>query len=119
LLEGEARIGKAAIWRAATEVARERGFGVLAARPSEAEQTPAFAALADLLREGAPPRPLRACARGTRAAARAPCPARRTLPRLSPFPPLGRKVHTRAAETKTACEMRELPDESRRAGVVP
>jgi predicted ATPase len=49
LLEGEAGIGKTAVWRAATEVARERGFRVLRARPSEAERTLSFAALADLL----------------------------------------------------------------------
>src|SRR5919202_3335027 len=49
LLEGEAGIGKTAMWRAATEAARERGFRVLRARPSEAEQTLSFAALADLL----------------------------------------------------------------------
>src|SRR5918911_779038 len=49
LLEGEAGIGKTAVWRAATDAARERGFRVLRARPSEAEQTLSFAALADLL----------------------------------------------------------------------
>src|SRR5919202_1710294 len=49
LLEGEPGIGKTAIWRAATEAARERGFRVLLARPSEAERTLSFAALADLL----------------------------------------------------------------------
>src|ERR671930_1276003 len=49
LLEGEAGIGKTAMWRAATEAARERGFRVLRARPSEAEQTLSFAALGDLL----------------------------------------------------------------------
>src|SRR5918911_779825 len=49
LLEGEPGIGKTAIWRAATEAARERGFRVLRAHPSEAERTLSFAALADLL----------------------------------------------------------------------
>jgi DNA-binding CsgD family transcriptional regulator len=49
MLEGEAGIGKTAMWRAATEAARERGFRVLGARPSEAERTLSFAALADLL----------------------------------------------------------------------
>jgi DNA-binding CsgD family transcriptional regulator len=49
MLEGEAGIGKTAMWRAATEAARERGFRVLRARPSEAERTLSFAALADLL----------------------------------------------------------------------
>jgi DNA-binding CsgD family transcriptional regulator len=49
LLQGEAGIGKTAVWRAATEAARERGFRVLEARPSEAERTLSFAVLADLL----------------------------------------------------------------------
>src|SRR5919202_396755 len=49
LLEGEPGIGKTALWQAATEAARERGFRVLLARPSEAERTLSFAALADLL----------------------------------------------------------------------
>src|ERR671934_2162877 len=49
VLEGEAGIGKTALWRAATEAARERGFRVLRARPSEAERTLSFAALSDLL----------------------------------------------------------------------
>src|SRR5919202_5351677 len=49
LLEGEAGIGKTAMWRAATEAARARGFRVLRAHPSEAERTLSFAALADLL----------------------------------------------------------------------
>src|SRR5438128_7549916 len=49
LLEGEAGIGKTAMWRAATEAARERGFRVLRTCPSEVERTLSFAALADLL----------------------------------------------------------------------
>ncbi len=49
LVEGEPGIGKTAMWRAVTEAARERGFRVLRARPSEAERTLSFAALADLL----------------------------------------------------------------------
>src|ERR671935_3239645 len=49
LLEGEPGIGKTVLWQAATEAARERGFRVLRARPSEAERTLSFAALADLL----------------------------------------------------------------------
>jgi predicted ATPase len=49
LLEGEPGIGKTAMWRAATEAARERGLRVLRARPAEAERTLSFAALADLL----------------------------------------------------------------------
>src|SRR5919201_5004261 len=49
VLEGEAGIGKTVLWQAATEAARERGLRVLRARPSEAERTLSFAALADLL----------------------------------------------------------------------
>jgi DNA-binding CsgD family transcriptional regulator/tetratricopeptide (TPR) repeat protein len=49
LVEGEPGIGKTAMCRAATEAACERGFRVLRARPSEAERTLSFAALADLL----------------------------------------------------------------------
>ena len=49
LLEGEPGIGKTAMWRAATEAARERGFRVLRTCPSEAERTLSFAALGDLL----------------------------------------------------------------------
>ena len=49
VLEGEAGIGKTVLWQATTEAAHERGFRVLQARPSEAEQTLSFAALADLL----------------------------------------------------------------------
>src|ERR671937_321183 len=49
LLEGEPGIGKTVLWQAATEAARERGLRVLRARPSEAERTLSFAALADLL----------------------------------------------------------------------
>src|SRR5919199_6225584 len=49
LLEGQAGIGKTAMCRAASEAARECGFRVLQARPSEAERTLSFVALADLL----------------------------------------------------------------------
>src|SRR5919204_2093739 len=49
VLEGEAGIGKTALWQATTEAAHERGFRVLQARPSEAERTLSFAGLADLL----------------------------------------------------------------------
>ena len=51
LLEGDAGIGKTAVWHAAVASAREREFHVLLARPSEAERRLSFAALADLLAE--------------------------------------------------------------------
>jgi len=47
-LEGEAGIGKTTVWRAGVECARERGFRVLVAEPSEAERSFSYAALADL-----------------------------------------------------------------------
>src|SRR5919199_6621951 len=49
VLEGEAGIGKTALWQATAQAAHEHGFRVLQARPSEAERTLSFAALADLL----------------------------------------------------------------------
>ena len=49
VLEGPAGIGKSTLWSAALERARSRGMLVLLARPSEAEATFAFQALADLL----------------------------------------------------------------------
>ena len=49
VLEGEAGVGKTELWRAAVASGRGRGFGVLAARPAEAERGLAFAGLADLL----------------------------------------------------------------------
>jgi len=51
LLEGEAGIGKSALWLAAVEEARRQGFRVLAARPAEAEQVLAHAGLGDLLED--------------------------------------------------------------------
>jgi DNA-binding CsgD family transcriptional regulator/tetratricopeptide (TPR) repeat protein len=51
LVEGEAGIGKTAVWRFAVELACDRGFTVLLARPAEAERTLSFAALSDLLAE--------------------------------------------------------------------
>lgn len=51
VLEGVAGIGKTALWQAAVASARERGFRVLVARPSEAERQLSFAALGDLLSE--------------------------------------------------------------------
>jgi DNA-binding CsgD family transcriptional regulator len=49
VLEGPAGIGKSSLLAAARERARARGLLVLEARPSEAEATYAFQALADLL----------------------------------------------------------------------
>jgi DNA-binding NarL/FixJ family response regulator/tetratricopeptide (TPR) repeat protein len=49
-IEGEAGIGKSALWQLAVGAARERGLRVLEARPSEAERTLSYAALGDLLR---------------------------------------------------------------------
>jgi len=49
VLVGEAGIGKTALWCAAVEWARGRGFRVLEARPTEAERELSFAALGDLL----------------------------------------------------------------------
>jgi DNA-binding CsgD family transcriptional regulator len=49
VLEGEAGIGKSTLWLAGVDIARERGLRVLTARPAEAEQGFAHAALGDLL----------------------------------------------------------------------
>ncbi len=49
VLSGEAGIGKSTLWRAGVETARERSLRVLSARPAEAEQALAYAALGDLL----------------------------------------------------------------------
>src|SRR5438045_2233740 len=49
LLEGEPGIGKTTLWRLGVELARERGWRVLLAQPTEPEQDLSFAALADLL----------------------------------------------------------------------
>jgi MoxR-like ATPase len=51
VLEGEAGIGKTTLWRAAVAAAAARGFRVLVAEPGEREQSLAFAALGDLLRD--------------------------------------------------------------------
>ena len=48
-IEGEAGIGKTAVWSAATEQARERGCCVLSARVAQTESTMGLAAVADLL----------------------------------------------------------------------
>lgn len=50
LLEGDAGIGKTALWLPAVEQARARGLRVLTARASAAESVLAYASLADLLR---------------------------------------------------------------------
>ena len=49
VLEGDAGIGKSTLWLAGLEAARERSLRVLSARPAEAEQGLAYAALGDLL----------------------------------------------------------------------
>jgi DNA-binding CsgD family transcriptional regulator len=49
VLEGDAGIGKSTLWLAGVEAARERSLRVLCARPAEAEQGLAHAALGDLL----------------------------------------------------------------------
>lgn len=49
VLEGEAGIGKTAVWRDAVFLARERGYMTLTCRPAQAETALAFASLADLL----------------------------------------------------------------------
>jgi AAA ATPase-like protein len=49
IAEGEPGIGKTTLCLSATELAEERGFLVLSARPAEAESVLAYASLADLL----------------------------------------------------------------------
>ena len=49
VLEGEAGIGKTTLWLEGLERARDVGFRVLRARPSQAETALPFAALADLI----------------------------------------------------------------------
>lgn len=49
VLEGDAGIGKTELWQAAVAGARVRGYGVLEARPAEAERGLSFTGLADLL----------------------------------------------------------------------
>src|SRR5262245_26755512 len=50
VIEGEAGIGKTALWSAAADVARRRGACVLEARPTAAEAGSSYAALDDLVR---------------------------------------------------------------------
>jgi DNA-binding CsgD family transcriptional regulator len=49
VLQGEAGIGKSALWSAIADRAREGGFTVLAARPVETETAFSYAALSELL----------------------------------------------------------------------
>ncbi|HEY7262419.1 MAG TPA: LuxR C-terminal-related transcriptional regulator [Trebonia sp.] len=49
VLEGEPGIGKTALWLAAVEQARERGFRVLSSLPSTAEARLSYASLADVV----------------------------------------------------------------------
>ena len=51
LLDGEAGIGKSALWLAGVEHARTRGFRVLSSRPAEAERGLAHAGLGDLFED--------------------------------------------------------------------
>src|SRR5207237_10785717 len=53
VLEGEAGIGKTALWNAAVRGARERSYTVLACRPPEPRTRRSFGALIDLV-ESAP-----------------------------------------------------------------
>ncbi|HEY7017747.1 MAG TPA: AAA family ATPase [Gaiellaceae bacterium] len=48
LLEGDAGIGKTALWREGNRLARERGFRVLTSRSTDSETRIAFATLGDL-----------------------------------------------------------------------
>jgi DNA-binding CsgD family transcriptional regulator len=52
VLTGDEGIGKTTLWKAVLSSAEERGFRVLSAQPVESEAALAFAAVADLLREG-------------------------------------------------------------------
>jgi DNA-binding CsgD family transcriptional regulator len=49
LLEGDAGIGKTALWQEGLHAARQRGIQVLQARPSDSEAKMSFAALGDLV----------------------------------------------------------------------
>ena len=49
LIQGEAGIGKTALWTSAVEDARDDGAAVLVARPTASETASSYAALADLL----------------------------------------------------------------------
>lgn len=49
IIEGDAGIGKTTLWEAALDLAAERSWRVLAARPAEAEVRFSFVAIRDLL----------------------------------------------------------------------
>jgi DNA-binding NarL/FixJ family response regulator len=49
LFDGEAGIGKSTIWQEGLRLARDRGFGVLVARPAESESALPYVALADIV----------------------------------------------------------------------
>lgn len=49
LIEGEAGIGKTALWRQAIDLGRQRSYRVLACRPADSETRLSFSALDDLL----------------------------------------------------------------------
>lgn len=68
LITGDAGMGKTTIWEAGLVLAREQGFRVLSARPSDAEAQVGFATLCDLLRDV-----------GDAALAELPAPQRRAL----------------------------------------
>jgi DNA-binding CsgD family transcriptional regulator len=51
VLVGEAGIGKTTVWKAGLELARERGFGVLACAPTELETKLAYSAVGDLFED--------------------------------------------------------------------
>ena len=54
VVAGDAGIGKTALWSAAVEEARARGFRILSCRPSEAEARYSFSGLTDLLGTAVP-----------------------------------------------------------------
>ncbi|MGN6677621.1 MAG: AAA family ATPase, partial [Streptosporangiaceae bacterium] len=49
LVEGEAGIGKSAVWFESVRLAEARGYRVLGARPAESEAKLSYAALADVV----------------------------------------------------------------------
>jgi DNA-binding CsgD family transcriptional regulator len=51
VMEGEPGVGKTTLWLSALDQARDTGFRVLSARPSEAESVLAYAGLGDMLAE--------------------------------------------------------------------
>jgi AAA ATPase-like protein len=52
LIEGEAGIGKTALWRQAVDLGRQRSYRVLTCRPADSETRLSFSALDDLLAGG-------------------------------------------------------------------